>query len=120
MKEEGEHAALEQARRQLASVVRARRQALGMSQSQLARRVGCVPQYVYNLEAGVRAAPSFEMLVRLAEVLEVSPRAFYAAAPGKPAHPLVAFAAARGLSPRQVDRLIAVGRAMFQTSADKE
>jgi transcriptional regulator with XRE-family HTH domain len=54
-----------------ANVARAREQH-GLSQSQLARKVGVVDTYVSRIETG-RAQPSFQLILALARQLDVTP-----------------------------------------------
>jgi transcriptional regulator with XRE-family HTH domain len=54
-----------------ANVARAREQH-GLSQSQLARKVGVVDTYVSRIERG-RAQPSFQLILALARQLDVTP-----------------------------------------------
>jgi len=54
-----------------ANVARAREQR-GLSQSQLARKVGVVDTYISRIETG-RAQPSFRLLLALARQLDMPP-----------------------------------------------
>ena len=54
------------------------REELGLSQSELARRVGCTPGYICDLERG-RRSPRIGTLAPLAEVLGVSPSSLVSA-----------------------------------------
>lgn len=57
--------------RNFEQILRARRKAVGLSQSALATRVGTSQSTISQLENGTRA-PSFDLLSRLAESLDVS------------------------------------------------
>lgn len=104
--------------------VRTRRRLLGLSQVGLALRLNVAFSTISRIEKGDRL-PSYDTIVALARALDTTPRAL-CRPPGAPflvggyERKLVDFARSRGLSRRQVDRLIAVGRVMFHTSADKE
>jgi len=54
----------------LASNIRARRKALGLTQEKLAEMVNTAPTYIAMIEAE-RRTPSFKMIERLAEALEI-------------------------------------------------
>jgi phage repressor protein C with HTH and peptisase S24 domain len=62
--------------------IRALREALGLSQSELARRVGVTPQAIQQLEDGKVRDPRY--IVALAEILHVPPATLGMAAPGSP------------------------------------
>ena len=53
------------------------REACGLSQSQLARKVDVVDSYISRLETG-RATPSFSLIVRLAAELGTTPSELFA------------------------------------------
>lgn len=61
--------------RDLAAVIRERREALGLTLAELAARVSCAKSYISALENDQRGAPSDELLVRLEEALELAPGA---------------------------------------------
>lgn len=65
--------------KELGLILRKRREALGVNQAELARRVGVTEQYLGMLEVG-RRSPSLELLERLAVVFDckVWPWLFYA------------------------------------------
>lgn len=44
----------------------------GMTQCQLAERVGVTQAYICNLESGQRANPSFSLLVKIAHALNTT------------------------------------------------
>lgn len=56
----------------LAAFLRAERERAGLSQRQLASRVGVNHAYLARLESGEMANPSGELLQRIADVLEIS------------------------------------------------
>lgn len=56
------------AKRTFGSVLKERRRHLGMTQAQVAGRVGCRPNYIGYLESGARR-PSQKLLFRLAKAL---------------------------------------------------
>ena len=58
-------------RRELGSEVLGRRLQLGLSQRDLARRMGTSQNYIYRIETG-RANPTLDNLQRLSEVLGAS------------------------------------------------
>lgn len=55
----------------LGAAMKSRREALGLSQSELARRAGVAGQLVWRYEHG-RAEPSLSLLAKVAEVLSVT------------------------------------------------
>lgn len=55
----------------LGSVLKRRRQQLGMTQADVAKRVNCRPNYIGYLEAGARR-PSPSLVTRLAKALDLS------------------------------------------------
>jgi transcriptional regulator with XRE-family HTH domain len=57
--------------RRLASVLKQKRETLGLSQRDLARKARVTPGYVAQLEMGVRRNPTLEILKRLAKALGV-------------------------------------------------
>lgn len=56
----------------LGARIRARREALGLTQAKLAEKVGCTSNYVGVLERGLKL-PTLDTLVRVAKALEMSP-----------------------------------------------
>lgn len=56
----------------LAEYLRLAREQVGMSQRQLASRVGIHNSYLARLESGETANPAAELLQRIADVLEIS------------------------------------------------
>ena len=57
----------------LGQKIRARREELGKSVKQIAEETGISPGFLYNLEVGYRAEPTFTKGMRLAEALELEP-----------------------------------------------
>jgi transcriptional regulator with XRE-family HTH domain len=57
---------------QLGTNVAYARQQRGLSQSQLARKVGVVDTYISRIETG-RAQPSFKLLIAIARQLDLPP-----------------------------------------------
>lgn len=55
----------------LGSILKRRRQQLGMTQAEVAKRVGCRPNYIGYLETGARR-PSAALVTRLAKALDLS------------------------------------------------
>lgn len=108
----------------LATAIRTARQALGMSRAELALRLNVAYSHVSMMERGERQ-PSYEVLVAIAAVLDTTPQAL-CRSPGEPCcvgnyeRQLVHFARRSALSRRQVDKLIAVGRAMFMLPDDPD
>ncbi|MDE2480802.1 MAG: helix-turn-helix transcriptional regulator [bacterium] len=60
------------ARQGLSSAIRAARERAGLTQSQLADRVGLAPSHIARLETGDRANPRFETIARIAHALGAS------------------------------------------------
>jgi len=53
------------------TLIRDRRQALGLSQRELARKVGVTDAYIALLETGKKTNPSLDVLKALAKALDV-------------------------------------------------
>lgn len=103
--------------RALARRVRALRDGLRLTQEEFARRCGISVSFASLLERGERS-PSYETLFTLARALEVPVAELFRDSPGleaqDPAHArLIEFARRTHLTRGQVDRFVAVGRAMF-------
>jgi transcriptional regulator with XRE-family HTH domain len=64
----------------LGSYVKTQRERLGISQRQLAKRVGLSHTYLWRLEAGDFAQPSPAVLHRIAEALDLDPEDLFALA----------------------------------------
>jgi len=71
MAERPRSAAAQQARESVAANLRRLRKARGLTQAELAARLGIEPRHQQMLEAG-ESAPSFDLLVNVADVLEVT------------------------------------------------
>ena len=76
----------------LAEYLRAAREQAGMSQRQLARRVGVHHSYLARLESGDNDSPSAELLQTIADVLEISSTDLLAFVGVKPPEGLPEFA----------------------------
>ncbi len=101
----------------LARRIRALREQRGMTQELFANRCGISVSFASLLERGERS-PSYETLVEVAQALEVSMPELFRESPVAPYDDpyfakLVDFARKGRISHAQVDRLIAVGHAMF-------
>jgi transcriptional regulator with XRE-family HTH domain len=97
--------------------VRSLREALRLTQEEFARRCGISVSFASLLERGERS-PSYETLLTMARALEVPLADLFREGPAAevadPSHMrLLDFARRAHLSRQQVDRFIAVGRAMY-------
>lgn len=97
--------------------IREARERRGLTQEEFAVRCGISVSFASLLERGERS-PSYETLVDVAETLEMSLSALLGDSPEKVAQDpylarLTDFAQAARLTHAQVDRLVAVGHAMF-------
>lgn len=107
----------------LAARIRALRERQGLTQEHFADQCGISVSFASLLERGARS-PSYETLLQISQALRVSLSDLFRDAPAEPYDDpyftrLVEFARARKLSRSQVDRLLAVGQAMFDGAADK-
>ncbi len=105
----------------LARRIRALRERKGLTQEEFSSRCGISVSFTSLLERGERS-PSYETLVHVASALEVSlPELFRDFSSGGYDDPyfgrLVEFARRARLTRAQVDRLLAVGQAMFETAS---
>jgi transcriptional regulator with XRE-family HTH domain len=107
----------------LARRIRSLRQRQGMTQEEFASRCGISVSFASLLERGERS-PSYETMVQISEALELPLAELFRNA-GGPIYDdpyyskLVEFARRRKLSRAQVDRLIAVGHAVFDGRLDE-
>ncbi len=104
----------------LARRIRALRERKGLTQEEFSQRCGISVSFASLIERGERS-PSYETLVHVASALEVSMpelfRDFSAAGYDDPYFGrLVDFARSARLTRAQVDRLLAVGQAMFEVA----
>jgi transcriptional regulator with XRE-family HTH domain len=104
----------------LAKRIRSLRERKGLTQEEFSQRCGISVSFASLLERGERS-PSYETLVHVATALEVSlPELFRDFSSGGYDDPyfgrLVDFARRARLTRAQVDRLLAVGQAMFETA----
>jgi transcriptional regulator with XRE-family HTH domain len=76
----------------LGEFIKAQRAALGVSQRQLAGRIGIHHSYLARLEAGDYAQPAPAVLHRLAEALDLEPEDLFALAGHTVPHELPSFA----------------------------
>ncbi len=102
----------------LAEQIRQWRARHGMTQADLAVRSGISVSFISMIERGERS-PSYDTLVQMANALDVPLSELFRGDGQDPAEDgyfrmLVDFAQSARLSRRQVEQLIAVGRAMFQ------
>jgi transcriptional regulator with XRE-family HTH domain len=102
--------------------VRGLREALRLTQEAFARRCGISVSFASLLERGERS-PSYETLLTIARALEVPVAELFREGPAAEATDaaqarLLDFARRSHLSRQQVERLIAVGRAMFGLEPD--
>lgn len=101
----------------LARRIRSLRERQGMTQEEFATRCGISVSFASLLERGERS-PSYETLLQMADALGIPPAELFRSdsSPGYDDayySKLVEFARRRKLSRPQVDRLMAVGQAMF-------
>jgi transcriptional regulator with XRE-family HTH domain len=101
----------------LARRIRTLRERQGFTQEAFAARTGISVSFASLLERGERS-PSYETLVQVADALQVPLAELVKDTPGDPYDDpyflkLLEFARRRRLSRTQVDRLLAVGEAMF-------
>ncbi len=101
----------------LARRIRTLRERQGLTQEAFAARTGISVSFASLLERGERS-PSYETLVQVADALQVPLAELVKDTPGDPYDDpyflkLTDFARRRRLSRHQVDRLLAVGEAMF-------
>jgi transcriptional regulator with XRE-family HTH domain len=106
----------------LAQRVKSLRESLGVTQEEFAKRIGISVSFASLLERGERS-PSFETLVAVAKALEVPLAELFrdgvSVQPEDPSHTrLLDFARKAHLSRQQVDKLVAVGHAMFGLEHD--
>ena len=106
----------------LARRIRGLRERKGLTQEEFASRCGISVSFASLLERGERS-PSYETLVEVAQALEVSLSELFRDAPVEayddPYYArLLDFARTRRISRFQVDRLLAVGLAMFGLESD--
>src|SRR6266699_1614632 len=76
----------------LGEYIKAQREALGVSERQLAGRIGIHHSYLARLEAGDYAQPAPAVLHRLAEALDLEPEDLFALAGHTVPHELPSFA----------------------------
>lgn len=104
----------------LAERIRLWRKRHGMTQADLAIRSGISVSFISMIERGERS-PSYDTLVQLAQALDIPLSELFRAENEAPADDgyyrrLVEFARAAHLSRKQVEQLVSVGRAMFDSS----
>ena len=104
--------------RSLAHRIRAMRERQGLTQEDFATQCGISVSFASLLERGARS-PSYDTLLQIAAALRVSLSDLFREGPAEAYDDpyfsrLVDFARARRLSRAQVDRLLAVGAAMFE------
>jgi transcriptional regulator with XRE-family HTH domain len=109
--------------RVLAQRIRALRERQGLTQEDFASRCGISVSFASLLERGERS-PSYETLVLVADALETPLSELFRDATDSPYDDpyflkLLEFARRRRLSRAQVDRLVAVGDAMFDQMEPK-
>jgi len=73
--------------RPVGEIIRDRRTELGMTKSELARRLGCSPQNIDSLEQ--RKSIDFELAVKINAILDFDLFTFYQVGPSKEARELV-------------------------------
>lgn len=108
----------------LAARIRALRERQGLTQEAFADQCGISVSFASLLERGARS-PSYETLLQISQALRVSLSELFRDSPAELYDDpyfvrLVEFARARKLSRSQVDRLLAVGQAMFDVGNDKQ
>lgn len=108
----------------LARRIRALRERQGLTQESFASHSGISVSFASLLERGARS-PSYETLVQVAQALRVPLAELFRDTPEAPYDDpyfgrLLEFARTRRLSREQVDRLIAVGTAMFDRQSAVE
>lgn len=101
----------------VARKIRSLRERQGMTQEDFAARCGISVSFASLLERGERT-PSYETLVQVANALQIPLAELFREAPQDPYDDpyflrLIEFARRKRLSRNQVDRLLAVGEAMF-------
>ena len=106
----------------LARRVKSLRESLRLTQEEFSKRIGISVSFASLLERGERA-PSYETLVAVAKALEVPLAELFrdgvSAQSEDPSHTrLLDFVRKAHLSRQQVDRLVAVGHAMFGLDHD--
>ncbi|MFH0762246.1 MAG: helix-turn-helix transcriptional regulator [Bacteroidota bacterium] len=69
------------------SIIRARREEVGITKSEFARRLGCSPQNIDSLEQ--RKSIDFELAVKINAILDFDIFIFYQVGPSKEARELV-------------------------------
>ncbi|MEW6433399.1 MAG: helix-turn-helix domain-containing protein [Myxococcota bacterium] len=104
--------------------VRGLREALRLTQEEFARRCGISVSFASLLERGERS-PSYDTLITIARSLEVPVADLFREGPSAEATDasharLLDFARRSHLSRQQVERLIAVGRAMFGLEPERD
>lgn len=87
------------------------RKGSGLTREALAERADCAPNFLYMLERGLRA-PSFGLLVRLAEALACDPSVLLAPSPAGADRRDEAAALLAQLADRDVDVVLVVARAL--------
>ncbi|MDQ3262986.1 MAG: helix-turn-helix domain-containing protein [Myxococcota bacterium] len=105
----------------LAHRIRSLRERQGLTQEDFARQSGISVSFASLLERGARS-PSYETLLQVAAALRISPSDLFRDAPAEPYDDpyfsrLLEFARTRRLTRVQVDKLLAVGTAMFEEKA---
>jgi transcriptional regulator with XRE-family HTH domain len=104
--------------------VKSLRETLRLTQEEFAKRCGISVSFASLLERGERS-PSYETLLTIAHALDVPVAELFregtALEPHDPSHArLIDFARKAHLSRQQVDRLVAVGHAMFGIERETE
>jgi len=102
----------------LAQRIRSLRERQGLTQEDFASQCGISVSFASLLERGARS-PSYETLLQVAAALRISPADLFRDAPAQTYDDpyfarLLDFARSRRLSRVQVDKLLAVGAAMFE------
>lgn len=109
--------------RGLAQRIRSLRERQGLTQEDFAAQCGISVSFASLLERGARS-PSYETLLQISTALRIGLSDLFRDAPAEPYDDpyfarLVEFARSRRLTRAQVDRLLAVGAAMFEDKSGR-